>query len=111
MSNCISLRMAIFRAFTVLTSFYEITAWTVLITVAYQGALCPRARRELNSALGSFRDNRAPRLPSVSRREIFRTVYRSVRNAISQKFYKLHFRLRCNFGIRFLDRAYELKAL
>lgn len=87
MSNCISLRMAIFRAFTVLTSFYEITAWTwtqfrrpvrrcsavCLDNCCVSGALCPRARRELNFALGNFRDNRAPRLPSVSRRENSRT--------------------------------------
>lgn len=42
-------------------------------------ALCPRARRELNSTLGSFRDNRTSWLPSISRHENFRIMYR-VRN-------------------------------
>lgn len=112
MSNCISLCPAIFRAFTVLTSFYEITARTqfcagrvrhcgrcavINARIRDRGGfvreLLPRhARRELNFALGSFCDTLPYSHPAVTKREsprkfLYRVQY--PKNRIMQKLYKV----------------------
>lgn len=100
MSNCISLRMAIFRAFTVLTSFYEITAWTrthsfagrCVIAAQYDnccvsGAFCvPVCPTGIKFRIREFSATTARRgyLRGVSRRENFRTPERSIAKILQQ---------------------------